>query len=403
MIRFVTRGASKPICLVKPKMTHRILIPLLAGLLAGFILNPVLAQVPDQVADTVDAELYHKTVQNGVTFLIEKGRSREDGSFSADKGPGVTALCATALLDSGVPADHPAVAGAIGYLLKFVRDDGGIYAEQSALKNYETSISVMCLSRANSDGRHDKTIARAMAFLKGLQWDEGEGHEPASNFYGGQGYGSHQRPDMSNTSFFIDALKDSGAAMDSTEMQKAILFMSRTQNLPSEHNSAAWAAKTTEEDRGGFIYSPVGEGETKAEPVEGGGLRSYASMTYTGLKSFLYAGMDREDLRVKAALDWIRRHYDLDSNPGIGQQGLYYYYHVFAKALNALGEHAIRDSDGTMHNWRSDLLKALADRQQEDGSWVNPTDRWYEGDPNLVTAYALMALQYCSPELDLDE
>ena len=36
-----------------------------------------------------------------------------------------------------------------------------------------------------------------------------------------------------------------------------------------------------------------------------GGLRSYASMTYAGLKSMIYAGLDRDDPRVKAALTYI--------------------------------------------------------------------------------------------------
>ena len=60
-------------------------------------------------------------------------------------------------------------------------------------------------------------------------------------------------------------------------------------------------------------------------------------MTYAGLKSMIYAGVGADDPRVKAALKWIQQHYDLSSNPGMGQAGLYYYYHTFAKALDAAG------------------------------------------------------------------
>ncbi|MCH7925963.1 MAG: hypothetical protein IIC51_10560 [Planctomycetes bacterium] len=35
----------------------------------------------------------------------------------------------------------------------------------------------------------------------------------------------------------------------------------------------------------------------------------------------------------------------------------------------------------------------LVSLQRDDGSWVNDADRWYEGNPQLVTAYALLALQ----------
>ena len=38
-----------------------------------------------------------------------------------------------------------------------------------------------------------------MAWLKATQWDSAEGHTPKSNWYGGAGYGKHQRPDLSNT------------------------------------------------------------------------------------------------------------------------------------------------------------------------------------------------------------
>jgi squalene-hopene/tetraprenyl-beta-curcumene cyclase len=29
---------------------------------------------------------------------------------------------------------------------------------------------------------------------------------------------------------------------------------------------------------------------------------------------------------------------------------------------------------------------------------VNKAPRWYEGNPNLSTAYALLALSYCEPK-----
>ena len=120
-----------------------------------------------------------------------------------------------------------------------------------------------------------------------------------------------------------------------------------------------------------------------------GGLRSYASMTYAGLKSMIYAGLSREDPRVKAAFTYISHHYSVDENPGLGQQGLYYYYHTFAKTMSVLETPTITDAAGVSHDWRSELISALAKRQQPNGSWVNPADRFMEGDPNLVTAYAL--------------
>ena len=351
------------------------------------------------VAPESAAAVHRQTVSEGVEFLLNNGQNSDDGSFSKQLSPAVTAMCVSALVKNKVPVTHPKVQRGVEFIVAQIQPDGGIYGTGSTLRNYETSVSVMMLHQVNTDGKYDEAIARASDFLKGIQWDTDEGHDVDSRHYGGQGYGSHQRPDLSNTSFFLDALRELSEDGDSEAVRKAIVFTSRCQNLPTPHNDAAFAQAVGDDDRGGFIYSAVGTGETKAESTSDtpeGGLRSYASMTYAGLKSLLYAGVDRDDLRVQAAMDWIERHYSLDTNPGMGQQGLFYYYHVFAKTLAAWGETTITDAEGNPHNWRSELTQRLADLQNDDGSWTNPSDRWYESDPNLVTAYSLLALSYCS-------
>ena len=120
---------------------------------------------------------------------------------------------------------------------------------------------------------------------------------------------------------------------------------------------------------GGFFYTPAAGGTSQAGTTPNGGLRSYASMTYAGLKSMIFAGVKPDDPRVQGALKWIRRHYGLNSNPGLGDAGLYYYYHTFAKALSSVGLDRLKTADGQTHNWRHDLLTALAHQQQPDGSW----------------------------------
>ena len=118
-------------------------------------------------------------------------------------------------------------------------------------------------------------------------------------------------------------------------------------------------------------------------------------MTYAGLKSMIYAGLTAEDPRVAAALNFIRDTYSLETNPGMGPQGLYYYYHTFAKALDAADLAVVQDSSGTVHEWREELVAKLEQEQQKDGSWVNrQSDRWMEGDRQLVTAYCLLALAH---------
>jgi squalene-hopene/tetraprenyl-beta-curcumene cyclase len=253
----------------------------------------------------------------------------------------------------------------------------------------------MCLVEANRDGRYTELIKRAEGFIKGIQWDESEEKERTDLEYGGAGYGSHKRPDLSNTSYLIDALVATGNDANDEAIQRALIFVSRCQNLESEHNTTPFATKNPDD---GFYYTPAAGGTSQAGETENGGLRSYASMTYAGLKSMIYAGVEQDDPRVQAAVKWITKNYDLTSNPGMGDNGLYYYYHTFAKALDAMGQDEFVDDQGNKHNWRAELVEELARRQADDGSWVNKNERWLEGDANLATGYALLALSYCQPK-----
>jgi squalene-hopene/tetraprenyl-beta-curcumene cyclase len=357
----------------------------LLAIVVALALNlPVTAQTSTGSA-SVD-----KLVDAGASYL--KSAQGEDGSWSPQAGPGVTALAATGLLKNGRTVDDPVVAKALEYVEKHIRPDGGIYRDGSTHKNYETCIAMMAFEAANADKRYDEILKKAEAFVKKEQWDAEEGHDESSEYYGGAGYGGHSRPDLSNTTFLLDALKAVGTDENDEAIQRALVFVSRCQNLDTEHNQTKFAPLVND---GGFYYTIAAGGSSQAGANPDGGLRSYGSMTYAGLKSMIHAGVDRDDQRVKAALEWISKHYTLAENPGMGEQGLYYYFHTFAKSLDAVGEDELVDDKGARHDWRQELVDALAARQQSDGSWVNKNERWLEADPNLVTGYALLALSYC--------
>ncbi len=366
---------------------------------ALFLTNPLLGQEKATAVVFGSAEetngAIDKAADKAIAFLKNRGQT-EAGEFSPETGVAVTGLCVRAILEHR-PTDvqTPAVKKAISVLLKNARGDGGVYSKGSKHRNYETSVAVGALVKANQDDQYDSLLSKAEAYLKGIQWDEGEGLESSDPAYGGAGYGSHSRPDLSNTSFLIDALKDLGNAAEDESIQKALKFISRTQNLPGHGNDTEHADKIGD---GGFYYTPAAGGETKvvSQADSGGGLRSYGSMTYAGLKSMIFAGLTKEDPRVIAAMDFIQKNYSLTSNPGMGQAGLYYYYHTFAKALDAAEVRVLTDDSGVGHNWKRELAQTLIAAQQPDGSWVNDQNsRWMEGNRNLVTAYALMALNYC--------
>jgi squalene-hopene/tetraprenyl-beta-curcumene cyclase len=364
----------------------RLLSVLLLSALCAVLLLPLRAA--DEKSDSEAKTMREKAI----AFL--RSKQGEDGSWSPKlAGPGVTALVTAALLRNGVTTDDPTVVKALAYLEGSVKKDGGIYSK--GLANYTTSVALMAFHDANKRGKYDSVIKNASAYLKKLQNEDPTGKDVK---LGGVGYGPDRpRPDLSNTSYFLESLLAAGVPKDDPAVQNALKFISRCQNLPGETNDQPFAKKAKEDDKGGLTYVPF-DVDDNPHATGDGGLRSLGAMTYAGLKSFLYAGVKKDDPRVKAAVDWIRRHYTLDENPGMKNAGLFYYYHTFAKALDALGENSFEDSKGVKHDWRKELITTLAGRQSKDGGFTNKGDRMFgEADSNLSTAFALLALAYAAP------
>jgi squalene-hopene/tetraprenyl-beta-curcumene cyclase len=328
----------------------------------------------------------------------------------------VTGLGLKAFAQAPALARSPeAVTRALGFVRAAIEEYGFDGLAAAGLGNYVASSVTMGLAAYGSlsDPGDSQSLGDAVTFLRTNQWDRAEGVTPKQDWYGGAGYGSHGRPDLSNTQMMLDALYDAGVSPDEPVVQKALVFLTRTQNLKAT-NPAAWAQAGS--DDGGFIYTPANDGESFGSAVAGEGrygetmpegaarsLRSYGSMTYAGFKSLLYAGLTADDQRVAAAIGWIQRHWTLTENPGLGGQGLYYYIHAMARALRASGLDEIQTLDGTRHDWRRELITTLSDLQRADGSWQNDEDRWEESRPELATIYATLALEEAlKPTLDVE-
>jgi squalene-hopene/tetraprenyl-beta-curcumene cyclase len=351
---------------------------------------------PPRGASSDRAARVQQVADRVLRYLREHGQD-DSGAFTPRMGAGITSLVVTAALRHGRPIDDPLVAEGLEAIEASVQPDGGIYGS-GRLKNYETCVAITCLVEANKaagDGRYDETLKDAEAFVRGLQIGADGTVGPDDPEFGGVGYSGKERPDLSNTAYLIGALHALGADGEDPAVQRALAFVSRCQNLDAQWNDTPFAGKV---DDGGFYYAIPTE---KVDPsdseryTENGGLRSYGSMTYSGFKSLVYAGLTKDDPRAKASLDWIGKHYTLENNPGQGDAGLYYYYNTFGVALAASQLEAITTESGEAHNWRDDLVAELAERQQENGSWLNTNRQWFENDPNLCTVFALLALSYC--------
>jgi len=385
-------------------MSRTALLAIGAALLAGCSQAP--HRVPPAVTDALrDLDVPHKELparaaKKAVEFLLDNQNA--DGGYGFFKGKpqsqvGVTALVAHSLMKSPLKLTEgstPQLAKAMKYILSHQKPSGAISDPAIGLDNYTTSAGVMALVMSGNPA-HKKAIEKAGAYLRGMQIDEGEGVTKDSPFFGGAPY-KPGRPvsDGSNTGFWLDAMHELGADADDPAMQKALVFIKRLQNNP-EVNDMPWAKAVAEapDQFGSSVYRPAKSPDrddvdvSKAGRIGLKGWRGYGSMTYQMFKGFIYTGLGKDDPAVTAALEWIKNNYTLEENPGIGSDGQYYYYRVFARALSAWGEREVAG-----HDWARDLADKLVELQNANGSWVNPKDRWYEGDPALVTAYALEAL-----------
>ena len=337
---------------------------------------------------SLQKEIEHSIIQ-GLKWLYLK--QEENGSWN--NYPAMTALVLSSFLRAhpNISIQDTIIDKGFNFLKKCVQTDGGIYLDD--MKSYNTAICLMAFEDAKLL-EFEPIIMDAKKYLIGLQFNDINGYTVDSIYFGGISYGKDDKaPDLSNLQWALEALRDKEYKeielqhSEDKQFEKsrtlfyenAIKFLERTQNY-QKTNDQPYATND-----GGFMYRP---GESKA-----GDTKSYGGMTYAGLKSYIHARLSKDDERIEAAFNWIRNNFSVTENPGLGEQGLYYYYHTMAKALNIYGDEVIVDGNNNERKWRDELANQLIKTQTTEGFWVNSNARWWENNPVLVTAYSLLALE----------
>lgn len=347
-----------------------------------------------------------RAVDRGAKFLLDH---QDEAGFWSDKDhPALTALALTALHGhpSGKYRSKP-TAGmrqGYGYILATQKADGGFYVEGYA--NYNTAVSMMGLLTAGL-AEFDTPLKTARSYLVGLQNDLGEKGKMDTPFDGGVGYGRrYPHSDLNNTLLALEAIHhtrhlvaDAGNVGTDLDWGAAISFLQNCQNLPAFNKGTNVASDVA--NLGGFHYYP---GHSQAGAVTNSltgkvSLRSYGSASYAGLLSYIYADLKHDDPRVKSVMAWLGNNYTLEENPGMGQQGLFYYFHLITKAMTAAKVGKLAGKNGRLIDWRREVAQRILNLQQGDGSWANKNNRWWETDSVLVTSYCMMALELIYPEL----
>lgn len=356
--------------------------------------------LPESLRNEADA-----AIQRAVNWLIKQ--QQPEGHWSNPDFPALTALPVWAIGKSGTDVDAGAISKAAAYLVSTFNENGSFCREPrearkgGGLCNYNTALTIVALNTLGNP-EYVPMIQKGRAFIAAGQ------HFGDDIYHGGMGYDAGTgRPyaDLSNSYLAYEAMRltenvedlrqETGERAD-LDWKAAEKFIERVQNRP-ESNDQPWASDDPE-NAGGFAYKPdssmAGSTTNEAGEIR---LRSYGSMTYAGLLSFIYAEVDKNDPRVQSAYEWTQKYWNLDENPGMGLQGLFYYYQTLAKALAALDVDLVPRPDGSTVNWRAELVKKLLSIQKTEpdgtGYWVNSEGRWWESDPVLVTSYSLLALQ----------
>lgn len=334
-------------------------------------------------ACAADKPAIDSALEKGAKWLL--AAQDKEGFWSDRQMPALTALPVWALSRLGNAKE--AVSNGVVFVLSTQRDDGGFYVPKpgrggSGLGNYNTSV---CLSAL-----YDSGMAPVPAMLKAREYIASSQLSGDDTMAGGFGYDRVSRrryADLSNTSYALDAMKRTSSLEElrpdgrrvDVDWDKALAFV---ENLMKKDGP----------DSGGAAYNertPQGGSETNAQGrVQ---LRAYGSMTYAAVLSMCHANLDRGDPRVRQSLEYCRKYWTVGENPGMGNQGLYYFYDIMARALDAAG---VDDVGG--HVWRDELSDALIELQRPDGSWFNENNRFWEADPVLCTSFAMLVLEICA-------
>lgn len=294
----------------------------------------------------------------------------------------------------------------VAYLITRTNPDGSVGEGPTGtfVKTYATGIALMAYASVERTDKVANAIRGAQAYMKQNQLKEGKD-------IGGLGYGDESGPgrkaiaNLSTTGFGAEGMHQSGLPQTDEFWQLVVKFVRKCQNNSEVNNDPDFVALLKANglvvgDDGSLYYAPdPKQQKLPAKKVaDKESIAGYGSMTYDGIKTYIYAGLKKDSPEVKAAIDWVRKNYSVEAHPGFPfdaaqrQQlrGLYHYYLVMSRALEAYGENPFETFDGKKHDWAREIAGQLVKAVKEDKMWKNENPAWFEGDPLLVTSYVLV-------------
>ena len=342
------------------------------------------------VAFSAVAQSIDESLNKAADFLLSK--QTPHGYWSDKQMPALTALPVWALSAAGKSEVAKAqIKKGVDFVISTQRKDGGFYVPKpgrggGGLGNYNTSVCLSALFESKLSPVEPMLKARRFISESQLTGDD--------TIAGGFGYEKVSRrryADLSNTAYAMDAMSRTASLEEfrrerirvDLSWDKAISFV---ENLQKKEGAQKGGAAYNE-------HTPQGGVSTNSRGRVS--LRAYGSMSYAAVLSMCSAKLTRGDARVRNALDYCSKYWSVEENPGMGTQGLYYYYDIVARALSAAGVDELVAPDGRKINWKAELAKKIISLQRPDGSWANENNRFWESDPVLCTSFAMITLSLC--------
>ena len=321
----------------------------------------ILLTGPRLSAQSIDAAKVEKGIEKAVNFLL--GDQLPDGGWPdhAQYPYGVTSLVTLALLNTGMPPEHPKVAKALANL------DG-----QELSKTYTVALQTMAFCTANPN-KYAPMIERNTKWLIAEQSPNGGWG------YGGDRIGGYTDP--SNSQFALLALHEAqraGVEIPEGEWKKVF-----------GRAKSYW--RRLQEDNGSFKY-------TSADRTGRGSMTcaGIASMVIVGAQlgglddasgEVQCCGAENEDAeRIERGLDWLGDNFTVVHNPVFRQYHLYYIY-----ALERVGRLTGRRFIGDYDWYREGASYLINVMQDKIGGRIVAAGS-IQGNAYSETAFALLFL-----------
>ena len=334
-----------------------------------------------QAAPAVPLERVDRAIVRGMKRLV--ALQAENGSFAPEERQEVcrVALTSMALWALGEPEasgiDAVRARKAAEFLIAKQLETGGIYEQSNGLPVYTSGVAARALrTLGNVDGWPELGAARSRVELFVYR-----SAAPES---------------------FVDADTKASAGPSRARVEAKRLLGEDKARDASERRALEFLARCDID----LSRSPA----RLRQPQEQRAAFEIGAFDYEDLLPMVYLELTPEQQIVLRARKALERRYTPERNPDLtarygeqgfleGKQGKFYYWLNVARTMTTLGEAVIVTLDGVRHDWASEIAAQILAAQRGDGAWVNPEARWWEGEPGITTAYAVLALKLCRRQL----